>query len=636
MVQDSNSSEEGCDQNSTPSSVPTARGKGRPHGSRTELIQFRERITTCDLNFLEALACGEAPTSAAANALGPISESDACRYARGLRARLQALTGKTPHASDLESVLEALHIVASTISYRVIEESCDSCTWHAASHPLVVEWLRTNAVVKVMATDALADWIHPSIASRFEQQGVKTVAQAVKWINCHGHSWYQSLPYIGKGLATRFLVWLGANAGEIGMKIDTDLLACRNRISKPAPPHRRTSVTVEVAELVYGIVPLERFAWPGHLLGEDGILRNPASTWARDDQDALNAWKRTIQEKSQDTRVSFYRAVELLALWALVERRKPLSSLSAQDLGEFLRFLRKPPGTWIQQVSTRRSSKDWRPLRGPLAPSGVGIKVAALFSFFDTLWASGYLLGNPAGGLPKHAPMFSRLDLTRSFSLEELTAVHTAFDFYPDGQMKRRLRAIILLLQTTGIRLSEIGPLRWRNVVPIPNTDGVSDRWALHVSTSTLEPRLIPLPLETIAALNAHLGDRISEIELGKLPGYHHLSPEDCPLISILRASPSSDEVGALQAEGCFRIVKDFFEFVSKISGEHGARVKNASPHWLRHTFALQTMDSSGLRTVHQLLGHAKVGTTALYSEKPGNLSKVCWVQPIRLSAQWD
>ena len=58
-----------------------------------------------------------------------------------------------------------------------------------------------------------------------------------------------------------------------------------------------------------------------------------------------------------------------------------------------------------------------------------------------------------------------------------------------------------------------------------------------------------------------------------------------------------------------------FFKAVERRCGDSSADFKKASAHWLRHTFAHQSLQASGkdLAVVQQLLGHADISTTGIY-----------------------
>lgn len=75
---------------------------------------------------------------------------------------------------------------------------------------------------------------------------------------------------------------------------------------------------------------------------------------------------------------------------------------------------------------------------------------------------------------------------------------------------------------------------------------------------------------------------------------------------------------GALSAAGICAMLKRFFGRAAEAVAESGleeGRFKAASMHWMRHTFARQSLvDGAPLEVVIELMGHASIDTTSIYS----------------------
>ncbi|MGQ3179798.1 MAG: hypothetical protein ACT6SC_19585, partial [Blastomonas fulva] len=69
------------------------------------------------------------------------------------------------------------------------------------------------------------------------------------------------------------------------------------------------------------------------------------------------------------TQRSYRKEAERLLLWATLERGKPLSSLTADDVGAYADFLVSPPAAWCGPRHHQRWSPMWRPFEGALSPS---------------------------------------------------------------------------------------------------------------------------------------------------------------------------------------------------------------------------------------------------------------------------
>lgn len=92
-------------------------------------------------------------------------------------------------------------------------------------------------------------------------------------------------------------------------------------------------------------LPLEKLGFSEHLNGEFGT--NRASDFvtkqisANNDLQAIESWIAEF-EKSPQTLRAYRREAERLLLWTLIEKQKPLSSLTRDDLCDYQHFLADP------------------------------------------------------------------------------------------------------------------------------------------------------------------------------------------------------------------------------------------------------------------------------------------------------
>ena len=255
-----------------------------------------------------------------------------------------------------------------------------------------------------------------------------------------------------------------------------------------------------------------------------------------------------------------------------------LRSYSA-DLNDFLNFLKKEKiplkVRYIDYLTIRRFLASLQ--RRGLSHATMARKLATLRSFFRFLCREEYLEVNPALGtrtpkIAKKLPKF--LDLKEVFSLLES----------PDEKsiLGLRDRAILELLYATGMRVSELVGL---NVNDVDLLGGVAKVWG-----KGGKERLAPFGTEATRALHNYLMRR--EI----------LHPEEGERGLFLNKS------GAQISARSIRRLLD--KYIKKASLS-----QKISPHTLRHSFATHLLDAGAdLRSIQELLGHASLSTTQVYT----------------------
>lgn len=147
--------------------------------------------------------------------------------------------------------------------------------------------------------------------------------------------------------------------------------------------------------------PLEQFKTPRELSGETGTNRAPSSMVkqiaATHDLQAIQSWLAEF-DGSPQTQRSYHKEAERLLLWSLIEKQKPLSSLTRDDLREYQCFLTQPEpqSRWCGQRRPRHHP-DWKPFEGPLSSSSITQAITIINALFSYLVEAGYLSGNPLG-----------------------------------------------------------------------------------------------------------------------------------------------------------------------------------------------------------------------------------------------
>ena len=205
-------------------------------------------------------------------------------------------------------------------------------------------------------------------------------------------------------------------------------------------------------------------------------------------------------------------------------------------------------------------------------------KAACLRSFYRHLRREGQIEHDPTAELrgPRRAQR-----LPGVLSRDEVGRLLGA----PDGSTPSVLRdrALLELLYACGLRASE--------AVGLTLDDVDLQEELLCARGKGSKERLVPIGREAIAALRAYLA-------LGR-PTLVGLSPERHLFVNR--------RGGGLSRQGLYKIVQGYADAVGL-----GDRM---SPHTLRHTFATHLLAGGcDLRTLQEMLGHADIATTQLYT----------------------
>ncbi|RKR52900.1 site-specific recombinase XerD [Acidovorax sp. 94] len=485
-----------------------------------------------------------------------------------------------------------------------------------------LDWMDRRLAVRPQREDAVAQWLQltPVQTQALRDAGVVSLGDLRDWMALKGVRWWNAIPRYGRVRGRRLQGWLDQSGILPGNGLEEPVRAPAGEIQ------------VHSGQLV----PFGEIVWPPALQGAVGGFRGTVNTLgAQDDLQAILAWFGTLRDNSPATQEVYRRAIERLALWAITERGRAISALESPDLQMFFDFLRKPPAHWVQTRVRTRAASDWRPLKGPLSAAGMLQTSVAVRQMLTYWYGTGYLALNPAVGMrgPKRTEV--KMDVMRSFSAQDKEVIRTVVTSMDDGPRKRRLIAMIRLLQTAGLRRDEAARMTWSNLERMRIDGEASDSWALRFEGKGKVERIVPLQDATIEALEAHRADRIALAESGDLDAFKNLEPARMPLLGILderlagksegsagdlphNARREGNADGGLSAARIYGLLKEFFGKCAKIAGPKSSDFLAASTHWLRHTFAHDTIAANegqdgALAVAQALLGHADINTTMIY-----------------------
>jgi len=278
------------------------------------------------------------------------------------------------------------------------------------------------------------------------------------------------------------------------------------------------------------------------------------------DVQAFLAHLQVERRVSVHTLDAYRRDLGALVDWAAAHARDDLRGLQAEDIRSF--------------VAAGH--------RGGLSPKSLQRRLSACRSFYHWLLRHGHVTANPATGVrgpkaPRKLPQV--LDVDEAAQLVEVPV---------DAPLGLRDRALLELFYSSGLRLSELVGLRWRDL----DLDG---------------------GLVTVLGK----GSRQRSVPVGS----HALRA----LAEWRRESNGTSEGPVFPGRGGGPITARAVQLRLRVLAQRQGMFKRVHPHMLRHSFASHVLESSGdLRGVQELLGHADIATTQIYTHLDfQHLSKV-------------
>jgi integrase/recombinase XerD len=265
----------------------------------------------------------------------------------------------------------------------------------------------------------------------------------------------------------------------------------------------------------------------------------------------------SLEQGSADrTREAYRRDVLRLAEYALTKSIRDPAKLTPRELRDFVYHL-KDVG---------------------LAPSSIRRTIAGLRTWFAFLVAEGVIPGDPSDRLelPKRWQT-----LPEVLAKQEITQLLAAPS--QDDAMYYRDKAMLELAYGAGLRVSEWTSVTVRDV-------HLDDRLVRILGKGSKE-RLVPFGRQAAAAIAIYVRELRPKLESGAGKGVLFLNARGRPLSRM----------------GAWTILRKHVE-------RAGIR-KTVTPHTLRHSFATHLLEGGAdLRAVQEMLGHADVSTTQVYT----------------------
>ena len=492
--------------------------------------------------------------------------------------------------------------------------------------------LETVLSVIPAATDRLESWFAKPVVKVMRNVGLLTLGDLVRFINVYGYRWHSQMKGFGVVRAKQVLTWLVLEQDHLNLLIS-------GTVHEPKSKQElRVAALVPAVGAPQGLAQfgagtlvrsgLVRMQATPELAGERGDFRSHMANTlgAKNDLEAVDIWLGRYAEKPSTQR-SYRKEAERFLLWCAQELRKPLSSVMAPDVIKYRAFLQAVPSTWIQKIPLKRTDPAWRAFRTQPSPASQKQALVILQTLYGGLVDAGYLVANPFRSIMKSFDLpASKMDIKRSFTEAEWLHVLHCVDAQTAGPENLRLKCILELLVTSGIRLEELArathkDLRLEALPDLPET------WILTVTGKRNKTREVPLNPDVVRLLGLHGGDFLDE-DLARE------DQSDLPLIRTLHASVAkwsrgrggelvvaskNESAGTpLSSAGIYAVLKRFFRQAAKtaeVVGLDSRRFEKASTHWMRHTFVRQALvDGVPIEVASELAGHASIDTTSIYS----------------------
>lgn len=247
-----------------------------------------------------------------------------------------------------------------------------------------------------------------------------------------------------------------------------------------------------------------------------------------------------------------------------------------RDLGLFVAHCDHEHVAEWQRVDSQHvrqfAAKEFR--RGS-SPRTIQRRLSALRSFFNFLQREDVLKANPA--LDVQGPK-ARKRLPATIDVDQMTRL---LSFRTDAQLGLRDKAIMELFYSSGLRLSELVGLDCGDI-------DLADR-TVRVLGKGSKTRIVPVGRHAVEAISRWLEERAALAGIGEQALF----------------------VGRLGVRLRARMVQ---KRVATWAQRQGLGL-HVHPHMFRHSFASHLLESSqDLRGVQELLGHANIATTQIYT----------------------
>lgn len=362
-----------------------------------------------------------------------------------------------------------------------------------------------------------------------------------------------------------------------------------------------------------GALPMIPLGGNGHLVTEDrGHLFDCIS-----DIDAVSRWL-ACQKDNANTLDYYRREIERFLLWLGIERGRALSEATGEDIALFDDLLQAPE-RWPQWYgdAVPRDDPRWRPWSVKLSARSRLAALSTVNRCFRWLVTQGYLRRNPVDGAglrlrpPRKGALIERYLDERLWQEVLETIEQMPRETRRQQRRYHRARWVMIALYSMLARASEFCNAKMGDIKRVRRPSGTQWWWQVrgkHRSAAD-DPDNVPIPPALIRELEVyrmHLG-------LSPLP-----EPDDeTPM--VVRTRRRAGMLQPVDRTTLWRIVKEVFALSADRIAEHNPQgaehLREASPHWLRHTGITHFIDSGvSLKDAQSLSRHMSLKDLGTYA----------------------
>jgi integrase/recombinase XerD len=213
-----------------------------------------------------------------------------------------------------------------------------------------------------------------------------------------------------------------------------------------------------------------------------------------------------------------------------------------------------------------------------LSPATIHRQISALRTYFKFLVGEGHLSRNPSERLESPKRWRTLPTVLTSAEVDRLLAAPNT-----DEPLAIRDRALLELGYATGARVSELVGLKLPNIL--------FEEGLARVFGKGAKERLVPVGRRALGAVALYAREIRPTLDRGKSRGVLFLNARGTPLSRV----------------GAWGIIKG--------AAKRAGLTKRVTPHTLRHSFATHLLEGGAdLRAVQEMLGHADLATTQMYT----------------------